>query len=725
MPGEFHFTGTAAQLVADGADSGTAQDELALSGLRGQFVPNTPRNKPIPYDGGLLWLTPRDFTVGQDGQFYEVLADGTTSATPGITLTANDPDFELSDPLQWRCVLDVYALGGRVIKLASWWFDAPQPGWAGTIAELTPVPGISQTGSIRGARGKRSRLVQVEDGPPPLFRWQDEDGQFWGPTVEYTVTGVPGDTDDLSDAQPYGKALLRAITQAAARAAINALGPDEIAAAIADALASAGAVTAAVAAAVPAAVTAEIAGRSLVNGQPVMLDTVAFAIVDNANRQALAVFVDGSTRIYRLDPASISDGSLTAVKLSPSLQSQLVAPGIGPMLDTIADTSGYLWAIVDSVGRIALGVKTDGSVVGKISATAVAPKLLPEISGTTPNRKLWALNHTTGTRTLITDVNDPREPVEDQGAILFTDNAGRKARLGDGTTMPAYPNRAVVACWGDSWTEGSATPWWPAQLDSLISASVVNLGKSGQTADEIAVRQGGYVLQLSVAGSSIPASGSVTATSSQGFFFRTDNPWAQLGTLAGVPGTLSRASGDPLGQFTFTRTTSGSAVAVAGTTPFSSADAVSYESNLQILFAGRNDVLNYSPDIDVIPRIVAAYDAMVARIRAYHKEFLIFGTINGSSAEGLGSYYWMRVTGINNALADKYGNRFVDLRQYVNQQVIYDLGITPTSGDLSNMAADMPPPSIMANTGHWNQAAALKTAETLIKPKLDQLGWTL
>lgn len=146
MPGEFTFTGFAHQLLASD-DPSDPQTEGVLEGLRGYFISNIPRNKPIPYDGGLFWLPPRDFVIGDDGQFYQVLSDGTTASEPGMRLTAQDPDFQLEDQLQWRCVPDLFTLGDRTLKLASWWFNAKVPGWSGTIDQLTPVPGLILDGS--------------------------------------------------------------------------------------------------------------------------------------------------------------------------------------------------------------------------------------------------------------------------------------------------------------------------------------------------------------------------------------------------------------------------------------------------------------------------------------------------------------------------------------------------------------------------------------------------
>lgn len=450
------------------------------------------------------------------------------------------------------------------------------------------------------------------------------------------------------------------------------------------------------------------------------VDDPVWAVVDSNGHIALGVKADGSVRVYKLDLASITDGTIETVKLSATVQSQLVAAGIGTMLTVTTEASGYLWAVTDSAGRIALGVKTDGTVAGKFAPTSAAPTVLPEISGSTPSRKLWTLNHTTGVRTLVTASGDPRDAVEDNGAILFTDDTGRRAYTG-GLIVPAYPDRTVVSCWGDSLTKDCGIPEW---LDANLAATVANKGASGQTADEIAIRQGGYTLQLSVSGGSIPTSGGVTVTTAQSFVLSTA-AFSQAGSLAGVPGTLSRADGSS--TWTFTRTTGGSAVAVAGATPFTSDDATTYQSSLVIIAAGRNDhnVMDVNTHASVVAAsVVAAHDAMVARLRTYHVEYLILGTC--TPTDGVkGTYHYLRLRAINDALAARFGNRFCSYQNYLATQCITDLGITPNGSDTTAMAGDTMPPSITINAGHFSVAAGQKVAENVVKPKLDQLGWTL
>jgi hypothetical protein len=768
MAGEFTVTGFAAQRLPDGPDGGTVEDLSSMVGLTGRFISNIPAGKPIPIPGGLLYIPPRDWIIDSDGQLREVLPDGTTSTAVGITLTADDPTFELTAPLQWQFAPGRFPMpGGRTFRasresrLASWWFNSPAPGWSGTIDALTPVPGVDQPGGTRGARGfgitgnylgSSANELAMLGKTGAAGDWTIRTDKFTIWVITGSPTSIAGNWAELqypSGATQFARLLLGATNSGEAMAI---LGED----AIADAIALAAPDL------VEAAVTADIAGRDLVTAndtrllQPIVIPGVGLVFYGTNRRMMVLISTDGTTRIYKLDPASITDSSVERAKLSADAQSGILPTGVGSMFKILPRESGYIFAFYGTNNRIVLALKLDGTLVGnfapgdgsitaakleaalaaRIPPAAWAPPLVPEVSGATPTRKLWALNHTTGQRTLITAANDPRDAVEDNGAILYTDNNGRWAYTGSGLIVPCYPDRSILAAFGDSLTIGYPPSEFPdpsysyaGVLDTLISASVANLGRGFETADEIALRQGGYVLNLSVAGGTIPTSGAVTCTTTQGFCFRS-GAWTQTGTLAGVAGTLtstSPTSGD-IFTFTFTRAGSGAAVPVAGTAPFISNSAVTHEAHPQIIFAGRNDAA-YTPPAgvtitDTVTRVLAAYDAMVARIRTYHKEFLLLGTLTATT-EGVGTAGYVQVTAINNALAAKYGNRFVDLRHYLVTQCIYDLGITPTSDDLAKIAADTLPPSIMADTVHFKAITAAKFANVIVKPKLDQLGITL
>lgn len=300
-----------------------------------------------------------------------------------------------------------------------------------------------------------------------------------------------------------------------------------------------------------------------------------------------------------------------------------------------------------------------------------------------------------------------------------------------GAAIPVVSDASRLACWGDSLTSGWPTSdfgttqpsdlSWPGVLAGDWAGSVYNGGVSGQSADEIALRQGGYVLTVDAV--SIPASGAVAVTTQQVFGWRLDRAWSCPGTLAGVDGALSRSGS----MLTFTRSQSGDAVDVPSGEPFVSTPGVEHAGDVHVVFAGRNDIGYVSPAGDIVERSVAATVAMMDRTGVAHRRALLVGTTT-ATGETAGSTGYQTVTAINAELERLYPWAFFDLRHYLVTQAIYDLGITPTTTDLAKIAGDTLPPSIMASSGtdtvHYSVATAALVA-TQIKTQLAQKGWII
>ena len=293
----------------------------------------------------------------------------------------------------------------------------------------------------------------------------------------------------------------------------------------------------------------------------------------------------------------------------------------------------------------------------------------------------------------------------------------------DGRLLTSRADR--IAAWGDSLTQGFPRPpfaadlsdSWPGVLDAGWDGTVFNGGVSGQSADEIAIRQGGYQLTLA-AGVTIPTTGAVDITVEQVIGWRLDRPWSAVGTLGGIAGTLSRPIGSTL---TFTRTVGGDSTVAAAGTPFVSTLGETHAESVQVIFAGRNDIGYTSPAGHPVDRVIAATVAMVERPGVSHRRTLVVG-ITTATSETAGSTGHTYITQINRALAQLYPSLWFDLRGYLVRDAIHDLGITPTAGDTEAMSGDTLPPSIMHDAVHYlPSTAALVAAQ--IKTQLTEKGW--
>lgn len=298
------------------------------------------------------------------------------------------------------------------------------------------------------------------------------------------------------------------------------------------------------------------------------------------------------------------------------------------------------------------------------------------------------------------------------------------ARTPDGLRRLTSDSTRLVA-WGDSLTAGYPSPpfasdgsqAWPAVLDAAWTAgTVTNAGMAGQTAEQIALRQGG--LALTVDAMTIPAGTSAVAMPAQqvipaafGYPF--------TGTLAGVPVTITC---DAAGAWTLQRATAGTATPVPTGTPFdpgtdTHADAVT------VIMAGRNDALGLtSGNLPTrVGRVIAAVAAMIGRLTPAHPAYLIVGTITGTS-ETAGTLAHQFVTSVNDELSALYPGRFFDVRRYLIDEALADAGITPTAADSTAIAGDTYPPSLSHDGLHYTPVAASLIAAR-IRDHLDQKGY--
>lgn len=306
-------------------------------------------------------------------------------------------------------------------------------------------------------------------------------------------------------------------------------------------------------------------------------------------------------------------------------------------------------------------------------------------------------------------------------------------KLANETIGYSKSSRTKIAAIGDSLTNGyfnntanQTADAYPARLQALLPAGVTvfNLGTSGFTVDEEAVRIGAIPVPLTVTSGSIPASGPVDVTTTAVIGFRPSGTTRTfLGSLAGVPGTLTRTASDTV--FTFTRTTAGTATAVTAGTLFVP-DFAGHAGDTAIILLGRNNV-SYSvqgTDASIGEHVAKGIARIVAWLTAQIKQVLIVSATTTTS-ETSGTAGYATIADVNARLAAAYPSRFLDLRTYLAHQAIYDLGLTPTSADLATMAADTLPASIMDNgtdNTHWSKATAGLVAAQ-INNYLTTRGW--
>lgn len=355
--------------------------------------------------------------------------------------------------------------------------------------------------------------------------------------------------------------------------------------------------------------------------------------------------------------------------------------------------------------------------------------LVVDSSGKIPQSVIsdWA----TRMRPLLGDKIDPPEEVEKHNLdVNLGFNRGVWVKDFAGNVRPQTSSSEVFAAWGDSLTEGFPKPpfatdksdSWPGVLAKNLNKTVFNGGISGQSADEIAIRAGGVVLILKPEGGSIPASGSVNMTQeNQIIGWRIDRGFSCDGTIDGVTGTLTRAASSSV--LVFKRTGTGTVVPITSPTPFISTNGVTHSISTSILMLGRNDIGYASAGTSVVDRIVSANVAIIESLKPLHPRFLILGTIN-STGEYVGSTGYKYVVESNNILANLYPDNYLDIRNYIVKESIYDQKLTPTADDISRMSKDAPPVQIMHDGVHYTVSTA-KTIADKVYSELKKRGWAV
>lgn len=140
--------------------------------------------------------------------------------TEGVPLLAETPELELPDGthLAYRVKFGPMKFGGATYRFEDFAFLAPTTAVTLDIASVERIDAPPSTPAELVVRMIPDDWDYV-DGEGIAFY---ANGIQLGTRKEVAVTGVPADMDDITDAQPVGKAVTRSATQAAARGAIGA-----------------------------------------------------------------------------------------------------------------------------------------------------------------------------------------------------------------------------------------------------------------------------------------------------------------------------------------------------------------------------------------------------------------------------------------------------------------------------------------------------------------------
>lgn len=366
----------------------------------------------------------------------------------------------------------------------------------------------------------------------------------------------------------------------------------------------------------------------ILNGFPLPIESDYSAEWIDADDYSAGGFLSDGTwapNLFKCPPGAIDDDALAA-----SVRNRLFPAGAEIEMFAPPVESGYSYVIVDQSDFVGLGITLEGELVGAATSDVIGQSL-PAIA-------------------------------------VYADSMGA-----------IYP----MVQWVPSGEE------WPRIVSRVLKRPLFDRAIAGQSAKQVLARQGGPFPLLTLDGDEIPETGPVDVTARSVAFVRnfgSDAVRQISGTLVGVHGTIHMdpSAGQGVdGPYTFVRTTDGIAMPCPPNSPFITDSAQHDQDLLQIIWVGRNGIV----DLPNVPDLIA--DSLDYNPLG---RFMIIGVCTlMDNSEGKGTTNYNTIVAYNNAMKAKYGGRFFDVRRYMIDDALADAGITPTTADLEAIEDDRIP----------------------------------
>ncbi len=269
-----------------------------------------------------------------------------------------------------------------------------------------------------------------------------------------------------------------------------------------------------------------------------------------------------------------------------------------------------------------------------------------------------------------------------------------------------------IVCIGDSLTAGTGGEGvsYPAYMEELLWKDslyipVRNLGVGGENTVTIAGRVG--ALPFRVKSFTIPADNTPVEISFLAEENKKTEPLRQGEAglnpcrIAGVEGRISIEQDAPeAAEYTyyFTRSESDEAVTVEEGTTVEITAKSAYKDGIFIVFMGENG------GFDSIDDLITQQRAILSLQEKNKDKYLIVGITSGTAAER---------KELEAAMQEEFGEHYVNLREYLSSDGVYDAGIEPAESDLAQMAEGKIPDCLLSDEVHFT-----KKGYTVIAKKL-------
>jgi len=249
-----------------------------------------------------------------------------------------------------------------------------------------------------------------------------------------------------------------------------------------------------------------------------------------------------------------------------------------------------------------------------------------------------------------------------------------------------------------------------------ISIPVVNMGSGAETTGTVLGRSGAAPFKVS-ADFTIPANTEkvqISITSADG---KDVNPLngGDVGvndvTVSGVKGTLSLEGND----YFFVRSEAGQTVNVTAGTDLVTQASAMYKDYIHVVWIGTYDGFT-SPD-----DLVAQVKTLLSRQTSNSDRFIVIGL---GSYKGFWESYNEKLDGIDAAMSQAFGNRYINLRKYLCSDGLADAGVSATAADRLDLKQGVVPESLRSASGSMDYSAKVYSLlGKLVYERMEKLGY--
>lgn len=300
-----------------------------------------------------------------------------------------------------------------------------------------------------------------------------------------------------------------------------------------------------------------------------------------------------------------------------------------------------------------------------------------------------------------------------------------------------------IVCWGDSLTVGAGGDGvtYPDTLASLIKENitdeynvsvpekyrvddipVVNMGVGGETSPTIVARSG--TVPFRVQEFTVPADKTPVKIKIYSDLRKRVLPLIQGDggvnpvTIGGIKGTLTstRDSVPARTEYFFSREEVGEETVIPRGTEIVTYSSGMWKDYINVVFIGTNG------DFRNPTELIEHQKAILARNERNGERYIVIGLYAVNSAQVNGSLldYFAE---LESALSEEYGERFINLREYLTTDALSDAGIEPTEDDLEAISEGKVPPSLMVDDLLHLNATGYELVGRLIYERMDSLGY--